>query len=146
MPTGSSLAYVAGGDVTDLPKADRAYVRAHEVRRRSTGLDWAALAPTCVGCGTKSSEVGRGTLCPVCRGDVEPPKPPTPKKSPKPSTPSDRTNGRLKQRLVDLGVTSRQVKDWALGQGLIHELSVGLPPARLVDAYAAAHPSQGVAS
>ena len=45
----------------------------------------------------------------------------------------------MKQRMADLGVTSREIKEWALKAGLIYELAVGLPPARLVDAYAAAH-------
>lgn len=52
--------------------------------------------------------------------------------------------GTLKAHLADLGATSRQVKDWALTQGLITEIHRGLPPARLVEAYADAH--QDVAS
>ena len=45
----------------------------------------------------------------------------------------------LKQQIAALGVTSRQIKDWALSAGLIYEVQVGLPPARLVAAYTEAH-------
>lgn len=45
----------------------------------------------------------------------------------------------LKQRIAELGATSREIKEWALRQGLLAEIKVGIPPARLVDAYAAAH-------
>lgn len=42
-------------------------------------------------------------------------------------------------RLDAIGVTSLQVKTWALEQGLIPELRRGRVPPALVDAYAAAH-------
>lgn len=45
----------------------------------------------------------------------------------------------VKQQLVDLGVTSRQVKQWALEQGHITEMKRGVPAAVLVIAYANAH-------
>lgn len=42
----------------------------------------------------------------------------------------------LKRRMDQLGVTSRQIKDWALEQGLITEILVGSPKAHLIEAYA----------
>ncbi len=51
----------------------------------------------------------------------------------------DRATG-LKQQIADLGVTPREIKAWALREGLILSIAVGLPPARLVTAYADAHP------
>lgn len=56
----------------------------------------------------------------------------------------DRAIG-LKTQIQDLGVSPRQIKEWALRAGLIHEIAVGLPPVRLVTAYADAH-NQQVAS
>lgn len=53
----------------------------------------------------------------------------------------DRSAG-LKQQLAALDVTAREVKEWALRQGLIFEIAVGLPSKRLVAAYADAHTSQ----
>lgn len=52
----------------------------------------------------------------------------------------------VKQQLVDLGVTSRQVKVWALEQGLVDELRRGIPKAALVAAYAAAHHAEEAAT
>lgn len=49
----------------------------------------------------------------------------------------------LKNRLTDLGVTSHQVKTWALEQSLIDHITTGLPKTTLVDAYTAAHNQQG---
>lgn len=49
--------------------------------------------------------------------------------------------GALKNQIQALGVTARDIKDWALGQGLIDHIARGLPAQRLVDAYAAAHPT-----
>lgn len=46
----------------------------------------------------------------------------------------------LKQRITALGVTSAQVKAWALAEGLIYEVQVGLPPNRIVTAFENAHP------
>lgn len=45
----------------------------------------------------------------------------------------------LKQTMTDRGITSRQVKDWALTQGLISQIARGLPTASLVEGYLAAH-------
>lgn len=272
MPTGTQMAYVAGTDVrpSDLPRAARAYVRVHQPVRRPTGLDWAALAPSCKTCSTKSSDVGGDGLCPRCRA----PKPAaaTPAKKPrapkaarvpkvrKPRTPaapkgptplararaatraavvaeytdggvlisdlaakynvstslvrkaldaagierrderSLRSGGRprdydettmddvcrlytveelsqpaiaerldlpyktvvtimhrrgieprkgpggggdhaadLKQRIAALGVTPSEVKSWAVREGVLLGMQPGIPPARVVDAYAAAH-------
>lgn len=44
------------------------------------------------------------------------------------------------EQLEQLGVTSRQVKEWALANGLIDEIKRGRIGAHLVDAYAEAHP------
>lgn len=68
MPTGSSIAYVSGTTHVPIPlAADLLYRNAHAPQvAKPTGLDWAALAPTCGGCGRKSSEVAAG-LCPGCR-------------------------------------------------------------------------------
>lgn len=46
----------------------------------------------------------------------------------------------LKARMNDAGVTSRQVKDWALQQGRITTIARGIPKAALVEAYLDAHP------
>lgn len=46
---------------------------------------------------------------------------------------------RIHQRLTDLGLTSRQVKEWALQAGLIEEIRCGSAPEHLIDAYLAAH-------
>jgi len=51
------------------------------------------------------------------------------------------TLGRLRKALAAADATSRQVKDWALAQGLITSISRGLPALGLVEAYAAAHPT-----
>lgn len=45
----------------------------------------------------------------------------------------------LKDLLLEHDLDSRTVKVWALDQGLIHGISTGLPPRRVVDAYLAAH-------
>jgi len=50
----------------------------------------------------------------------------------------------LKQRIADLGVTSREVKAWALERGLITEIRRGICPTALVDAYESAHRKGGV--
>lgn len=44
------------------------------------------------------------------------------------------------QRLTELGVTSRQVKEWAVEQGLIPTVVRGRIARDLVEAWAAAHP------
>lgn len=56
-----------------------------------------------------------------------------------PSSPRRDNSVALKARMVELGVTSRQVKEWAITEGLIEDLRVGLPSAVLVNAYVAAH-------
>jgi hypothetical protein len=48
----------------------------------------------------------------------------------------------LRQRIAELGTSSREIKTWALDHGLIDHVAVGLPARRLVDAYEAAHPNQ----
>ncbi|CAI9417245.1 hypothetical protein [Nocardioides sp. T2.26MG-1] len=56
---------------------------------------------------------------------------------------SHRTNtlGRLRDAINATGATPRQIKDWALSQGLIPAIARGLPHLGLVEAYAAAHPT-----
>jgi hypothetical protein len=49
---------------------------------------------------------------------------------------------RVADRLAALGVTHHQVKTWAVQQGLIPEIPRGVVQTRLIDAYAAAHPTQ----
>lgn len=91
MPTGSSIAYVAGNGHLPIPTtSDLLYRRSHQPQQaKPQGLDWSALAPTCGSCTNRSSEVGADGLCPACRAPapaaVAPPvKPkPAPKKKPK---------------------------------------------------------------
>lgn len=45
----------------------------------------------------------------------------------------------LKARIAELGVPVRDIKNWAIRVGLLMEMQVGLPPASIVEAYAAAH-------
>lgn len=45
----------------------------------------------------------------------------------------------LKARIDALGTTSREIKEWAVREGLLLEMQLGVPPARLVAEYAAAH-------
>lgn len=45
----------------------------------------------------------------------------------------------IKKRLAELGVTSREVKTWAVRTGLLANVARGIPPRAVVDAYAAAH-------
>ena len=47
----------------------------------------------------------------------------------------------VQQRLAELGVTTRTVKEWGITQGLITEIKRGRIGITLVDAYAAAHAS-----
>jgi len=49
--------------------------------------------------------------------------------------------GALKAQIVALGVSSLQIKTWALHQGLIEKVTRGVPSQATVDAYAAAHPT-----
>lgn len=44
----------------------------------------------------------------------------------------------LKQRIAELGVPTRQIKEWAVRVGLLNDVRVGLPSAAIVEAYAAA--------
>lgn len=48
----------------------------------------------------------------------------------------------LKQRIADLGVTSSDIKGWAIREGHLIEVQPGIPPRRVVDAYEAAHSKQ----
>lgn len=45
----------------------------------------------------------------------------------------------LKAYMAEHGLVSRDVKQWALDQGLVDHIARGLPPQTLVDAYAEAH-------
>lgn len=45
----------------------------------------------------------------------------------------------LRDQIADLGVTPRQIKEWAIAQRLLLENGPGIPPRRVVDAYVAAH-------
>lgn len=47
----------------------------------------------------------------------------------------------LREQLTDLGITSHQVKTWALHNGLLDRITRGLPSQRLLEAYAEAHPT-----
>lgn len=41
----------------------------------------------------------------------------------------------LKARIDALDTTAREIKEWAIRQGLLHEMQVGLPPSRIIDAF-----------
>jgi hypothetical protein len=157
MPTGTVIGYVAATGHRPIPRAaDLLYRHAHQpqVSKVSSTLDWSALTPACTGCGHRSGRLNGADLCPTCS-------PPRRRRGGNDFPGADVSpveEGRLaavtegeavqqpatrpskgKQRLTDLGVSSLEVKEWALGEGLIYGIEVGLPPARLVDAYAAAH-------
>jgi transposase len=51
----------------------------------------------------------------------------------------------LRQQMADLGVTSREIKNWALEVGLVDRIAVGLPSRQLVTAYADTHRQAGAA-
>ncbi|WP_435744956.1 hypothetical protein [Nocardioides sp. SYSU DS0663] len=48
----------------------------------------------------------------------------------------------LKDRITALGVPTRDIKAWAVEQGLLERITVGLPSRAVVDAYAATHPRE----
>lgn len=52
-----------------------------------------------------------------------------------------KSNDCVSRRLRELGITAKQVKVWAAGQGLIPAVVQGRVASRLVEAYAAAHPT-----
>lgn len=52
----------------------------------------------------------------------------------------------LRQEMVDLGLTAREIKAWAAEQGLIELPMVGIPSRRVFDAYVEAHHLQERAS
>lgn len=69
MPTGSPVGYVGARGHRPIPTtSDLLYRRAHaDQAPRSTGLDFAALAPSCGLCGVQSMEVSTvDGLCPGC--------------------------------------------------------------------------------
>lgn len=211
MPTGTHVGYVAGRGHRPLPTTtDLLYRRAHAERPvKPSGLDWAALAPTCASCGDRSNEVSVADgLCPTCNPKTQPPpKPATTdatsppvggiyrarggrrvdrerivtlytegatvseiwaatghaeatirktidaagvakrddRKSHRPAAPTNEHVRRpgMRVELADLGVTSRDVKDWGFREGLLLEAGQpGLPPRRVLDAYIAAHPRE----
>lgn len=51
----------------------------------------------------------------------------------------------LKQKIADLGVTSAEIKVWAISAGHLHQMHRGLPAGALVEKYAAAHRKDEVA-
>lgn len=57
-----------------------------------------------------------------------------------------RDNARgLKQKIADLGVTSAEIKAWAIAAGHLKQMHRGLPAGSLVEKYAAAHRKDDVA-
>ncbi|HEY1177564.1 MAG TPA: hypothetical protein VGF17_15510, partial [Phytomonospora sp.] len=96
MVSGTSVTYVGGTSHRPLPRVDdnsRRNAHTHQVRPKSTGLDWDALTPTCAGCGQKSGQLGDGGLCPPCRGVV--PTPPKTRKSTYAPLPDDEIERRF---------------------------------------------------
>lgn len=131
MVSGTPMTYVAGGDHTGLPTAARRS-RGPRPTPKPLGLDWDALTPACVLCGTRSGELDAADTCPTCRGVVTPapvaaPKPaaPRPRRSKATGAPRRVVGARLTDDLVAQVASEYQDGDTIATLSARHKLSKG---------------------